>query len=80
MTLRPVAIDYHRRAHVLGWAPGEHGLDNALRILGRKGRLPVTVRLLEPIAPSPDRKVIARAAHDAVADALAASGVAPSRL
>ena len=80
VTLRPVAIDYHRRAHVLGWAPGEHGLDNALRILGRKGRLPVTVRLLEPIAPSPDRKVIARAAHDAVADALAASGVAPSRL
>ena len=80
VTLRPVAIDYLARAHVLGWAPGEHGLDNALRILGRKGRLPVTVRLLAPIAPSPDRKVIARAAHDAVADALAASGVAPSRL
>ena len=64
----------------LGWAPGEHGLDNALRILGRKGRLPVTVRLLEPLAPSPDRKVIALAAHDAVAAALAPSGVAPARL
>ena len=80
VTLRPVAIDYHGRAHVLGWAPGEHGLDNALRILGRKGRLPVTVRLLGPIAPSPDRKLIARAAHDAVALALAPSGVAPARL
>ena len=80
VTLRPVAIDYHGRASVLGWAPGEHGLDNALRILGRKGRLPVTVRLLEAIAPSPDRKVIARAAHDAVARALAPSGVAPARL
>ena len=80
VTLRPVAIDYHGRAHVLGWAPGEHGMDNALRILGRKGRLPVTVRLLEPIAPSPDRKIIARAAHDAVAVALSASGVAPARL
>ena len=78
VTLRPVAIDYHGRAHVLGWAPGEHGLDNALRILGRKGRLPVTVRLLEPIAPSPNRKIIAREAHDAVATALAASGVAPA--
>ena len=78
VSLRPVAIDYHGRAHVLGWAPGEHGLDNALRILGRKGRLPVTVRLLGPLAPSPDRKIIARAAHDAVATALAPSGVAPA--
>ena len=80
VTLRAVAIDYHGLAHVLGWAPGEHGLDNALRVLGRKRRLPVTVRLLGPIAPSPDRKVIARAAHDAVAAALAPSGVAPARL
>jgi 1-acyl-sn-glycerol-3-phosphate acyltransferase len=80
VTLRPVAIDYHGRARVLGWAPGEHGLDNALRILGRKGRLAVTVRLLAPLAPSPDRKILARAAHDAVGAALAPSGVAPSRL
>ena len=80
VSLRAVAIDYHGLAHVLGWAPGEHGLDNALRILGRKGRLPVTVRLLGPIATSPDRKVIARAAHDAIARALASSGVAPARL
>ena len=80
VTLRAVAIDYHGLAHVLGWAPGEHGVDNALRILGRKGRLPVTVRLLGVIAHSPDRKIIARAAHDAVADALAPSGVSPARL
>ena len=68
--LRPVAIDYNGFAYVLSWAPGEHGVDNALRILGRKGRLTVTVRLLGPIAPSPDRKIIARAAHDAIAVAL----------
>jgi len=80
VSLRAVAIDYHGLAHVLGWAPGEHGLDNALRILGRKGRLPVTVRLLGSLAPSPDRKIIARAAHDAIAHALAPSGVAPARL
>ncbi|MCY7270431.1 MAG: 1-acyl-sn-glycerol-3-phosphate acyltransferase [Sphingomonas bacterium] len=80
VTLRPVAIDYQGRAYVLGWAPGEHGLDNALRILGRKGRLPVTVRLLAPLAPSPDRKIVARAAHDAIALSLAPSGVAPARL
>ena len=70
VTLRAVAIDYNGLAHVLSWAPGEHGVDNALRVLGRKGRLPVTVRLLGPLAPSPDRKVIARAAHDVVAAAL----------
>ena len=70
VTLRAVAIDYGGFAHVLSWAPGEHGVDNALRVLGRKGRLPVTVRLLGPLAPSPDRKVIARAAHDAIAVAL----------
>ncbi|MEO5578007.1 MAG: lysophospholipid acyltransferase family protein [Sphingomicrobium sp.] len=68
--LRPVAIDYNGYAHVLSWAPGEHGVDNALRILGRRGRLPVTVRLLDPLAPSADRKIIARAAHDAIAAAL----------
>ena len=80
VTLRPVAIDYDGFAHVLSWAPGEHGVDNALRVLGRKGRLPVTVRLLGAIAPSPDRKIIARAAHDAIAAALAPSGVSPARL
>ena len=78
--LRPAAIDYHGKAQVLGWAPGEHGFDNALRILGRKSHLPVTLRLLDPMTPSSDRKVIARAAHNAVADALAPSGVAPARL
>lgn len=70
VTLRPVAIDYGGNGWILSWGPGEHGLDNALRILGRRGQLPVTVRLLDPIAPSPDRKILARAAHDAIAAAL----------
>ena len=80
VTLRPVAIDYGGKGWVLSWGPGEHGLDNALRILGRRGRLPVTVRLLPPLAPSPDRKMLAQAAHDAIARALAPSGVAPARI
>lgn len=78
--VRPVAIDYRGRATLLAWAPGEHGLGNFLRVLGRRGRLPVTVRLLDPLAPSADRKALARAAHDAIAAALAPSGVAPARL
>jgi 1-acyl-sn-glycerol-3-phosphate acyltransferase len=80
VTLRPVAVDYHGRARSLGWGPDEHGLDNFLRILGRSGRLPVTVRLLDPLTPSPDRKILARAAHDAIAAALAASGIARAAL
>lgn len=78
--LRPTAIDYHGRGAAFGWALGEHGLNNALKILCRAGRMPVTVRLLAPLAPSSDRKQIACEAHDAVAAALAPSGVAPARL
>ncbi|MEO6580781.1 MAG: lysophospholipid acyltransferase family protein [Sphingomicrobium sp.] len=78
--LRPIAIDYGGKASVLRWAPGEHGVANALRILGRPGRLSVTVRLLDRLAPSSDRKALAKAAHDAIAAALAPSGVAPTRL
>jgi 1-acyl-sn-glycerol-3-phosphate acyltransferase len=70
VTLRPVAIDYHGRAPTLSWAPEEHGLGNFLRVLGLRGRLPVTVRMLDPLDPSPDRKTLARAAHDAIAAAL----------
>ena len=75
--IRPVAIDYGRFVGALGWS-GEPGVQNFLRVLGRRGRIPVTVRLLEPIAPSSDRKSLARAAHDAVAEALAPSGIAPA--
>ena len=80
VALRPVAIDYGGKASTLSWTPGEHGLDNALRILGRRGRLQVTVRLLDPLIPSSDRKALALAAHDAIAVALSPSGVAPARL
>ncbi|WP_118857664.1 lysophospholipid acyltransferase family protein [Sphingomonas mesophila] len=71
VAMRPVAIDYHGRASELAWIPGEHGLANFLRILGRARRNPVTVRLLDPLEPTDDRKALARAAHDAVAVALA---------
>jgi len=78
--VRPVAIDYGPAALIFGWAKGEPGKANALRILGHRGTTPVTVRLLDPIPPSPDRKVIARATHDAIAVALAASNPARPNL
>ncbi len=78
--VQPAAIDYGPATLALGWAPGEPGLANAIRILGRTGRMTATVRLLEPLDPSLDRKAMARAAHDAIAAALAPSGIAPAGL
>lgn len=80
VTLRPIAVDYNGCARDLRWAPGEGGVNNFLKVLGRKGRLPVTVRVLEPLPAMGDRKALARAAHDAIAVALAPSGIAPAGL
>jgi 1-acyl-sn-glycerol-3-phosphate acyltransferase len=79
VAVRPVAIDYGPAAREVGWFE-EGGKDNVLRILGRKSTLAVTVRLLDPLDPSLDRKAMARAAHDAIAAALAPSGIAPAAL
>ena len=76
--VRPVAIDYGSAARDYGWPDGESGVANFLRLLGRKGHVPVTLHLLDPLPPSYDRKHLARAAHDAIAAALAPSGVAPA--
>ena len=78
--IRPVALDYGRIAPLIGWGAGEPGLRNFFRVLGRKGRFPVIVHLLRAIPPDADRKVLARAAHDAIAEALAPSGMAPARV
>jgi 1-acyl-sn-glycerol-3-phosphate acyltransferase len=78
--IRPVALDYGRIAPLIGWGTGEPGLRNFFRVLGRKGRFPVIVHLLRAIPPDADRKVLARAAHDAIAEALAPSGMAPARV
>jgi 1-acyl-sn-glycerol-3-phosphate acyltransferase len=80
VVIRPVALDYGALAPVIGWGTGEPGIANALRVLGLKGRFVVTVRLLGAMAPERDRKLLAKAAHDAIAAALAPSGMAPARV
>lgn len=70
--VRPVAIDYGEAAAEFGWHD-EPGTKNLLRTLGRSGSTPVTVRLLDPLEPMQDRKALARAARDAIADALSSS-------
>jgi lyso-ornithine lipid O-acyltransferase len=78
IAVRPAAIDYGRLGPVIGWGTGEPGVANFLRVLGRRGRIPVTVHLLPALPPSPDRKQLAKLAHDAIAEALAPSGIRPA--
>jgi lyso-ornithine lipid O-acyltransferase len=69
-SVRPVAIDYGLAREEIAWHDGEPALVNALRLLGRRGTLPVTVRLLDALAPSDDRKALARDARAAIEQAL----------
>ena len=71
-SVRPVAVDYGRAAPELGWYD-EPGKENVLRTLGRTGGIPVTVRVLDPLPPTDDRKVLAEQARDAIAKALTSS-------
>lgn len=68
----PLAVDYGQAATEVGWH-GESGKENVLRILGRKGTLPVTVHLLPPLDRTSDRKALAQAAREAIAEVLASS-------
>jgi 1-acyl-sn-glycerol-3-phosphate acyltransferase len=75
--IRPVSLDYGAAASEIGWH-NEPGRTNILRILGRSGTLPVTVRLLAPLDRSGDRKSLASAAREAIAKTLASSpGASP---
>ena len=76
--VRPVALDYGVAAREFGWPSGESGKANFLRLLGRRGTVEITVRLLDRLTGCDDRKAMSRAAHDAIAAALAPSGVAPA--
>ena len=68
--VRPVAIDYGDHADVVGWHSGEAGMANVKRLLGHRGTMDVTVRLLDPLPPSDDRKALARSAQQAIAASL----------
>jgi lyso-ornithine lipid O-acyltransferase len=66
VTIRPVVVDYGAAAADIGWWD-EDGKANVLRLLGRRGTLPVTVSILEAIDRSSDRKQLAQDARDAIA-------------
>ena len=69
VAIRPVVMDYGPAASEIGWY--QHpGKDNVLQVLGRKGTLPVTVRVLPPLDRSGDRKQLTQDARDAIAETL----------
>jgi 1-acyl-sn-glycerol-3-phosphate acyltransferase len=70
--IRPVVIDYGPAAREIAWHD-EPAKENMLRTLGRRGTLPVTVHLLPPLERTGDRKALARAAREAIAQMLASS-------
>ena len=69
VAIRPVAVDYGPAAAEIGWAD-EPGKDNVLRVLGRKGTLPVVVRILPRLDRALDRKQLANEAREAIAESL----------
>lgn len=79
VAIRPVAIDYGDAATGISWHE-EPGRDNLLKVLGRRGTIPVTLHLLPPLARGHDRKALAQQARASIAAALSASDSAPARL
>ncbi|MCJ7420691.1 lysophospholipid acyltransferase family protein [Sphingomicrobium astaxanthinifaciens] len=77
--LIPVALDFEEAA-AIAWHAGEPGIDNVKRVLSRWRPVRVTVRMLDPIEISDDRKAMAREAQARIADALGFSRTAPSAM
>ncbi|GAA4722526.1 1-acyl-sn-glycerol-3-phosphate acyltransferase [Sphingomonas lutea] len=75
--IRPVAIDFGEPRAAVGWYQ-EPGKRNVLRILGRRGTLPVTIHLLDPLDRGGDRKQLTGQARSAIAAALGFKSVSHS--
>ena len=73
--VQPVAIDYGELAEEIAWIGDEPAGANAKRVVGRKGRIPVVLRFLEPVDPhqAGDRKKLAAQARAEIVEELEAS-------
>jgi 1-acyl-sn-glycerol-3-phosphate acyltransferase len=63
--VQPVYLDYGAATPEIAWVGTEEAGANAMRVMGRKGPLPLTIHFLEPFDPEafPDRKAIAAEAR-----------------
>lgn len=73
IAIQPVWLDYGPDIAAMAWVGEEPGLDNFMKVLGRRARLPVTVHFLAPLdaAESASRKTMAVAARDRILSAMA---------
>ncbi len=53
--VQPVMLDYGPAGEELGWVGEESGVNNARRVLGRKGSFPVRIHFLDPFSPEEHR-------------------------
>jgi 1-acyl-sn-glycerol-3-phosphate acyltransferase len=70
--VQPVILDYGAVAEWIGWIGEEGGLNNAKRVLSRKGSFPVRLHYLEPFSPEDfkGRKAISIEARRRIEEAL----------
>jgi lyso-ornithine lipid O-acyltransferase len=73
MMIQPIHIDYGPAADDIAWLGEEPAGANAMRVLGRRGTLSITLHFLEPFDPAAcaDRKAIAALARDRIAMSIA---------
>lgn len=67
--IRPVVIDYGDALLQIVWFE-EPGMNNVMRVLNRRGTLPVRVHVLPPLDRKLDRKQLAHQAREAIAERL----------
>jgi 1-acyl-sn-glycerol-3-phosphate acyltransferase len=79
--VQPVLLDYGAVAEEIGWIGVEAGIDNAKRILSRRGSFRMRVEFLEPFFPQdfPGRKAIAAESRRRIEEALVAALGKPLR-
>ena len=70
--VQPVILDYGPVAEWIGWIGAEGGLNNAKRVLSRKGTFTVRLHYLEPFSPEDfrGRKAISMESRRRIEEAL----------
>ncbi len=79
--VQPVMLDYGDVGEEIGWIGQERGVNNARRVLARRGTFEVRVNFLEPFRPEdfPGRKAIAAESRRRIENALVAAIGQPLR-
>jgi len=79
--VQPVLLDYGAVGEEIGWVGEEGGINNARRVLSRKGSFPLRIHYLDPFDPNefPGRKAIAAESRRRIEEALVATLGGPLR-